>query len=267
MADTHTPSDSDAPVHKIIQLGNAKRRVHAVEFEGKKYWLKRYGTERPPVARFGHKLLAFIMRKPIFRASPIYSPQKALEAEIAKLKAFENAGFPSIELIGVEGLVFVTKHAGKDLERTIAVNKSDTETNDEIMCQWAGLFGRIHMAGLCHGRPHLRDSIYNDGSWVLMDFEEHPEAVMPLATAQARDLVLLFMQLVKSINDIDKLDEAMKRYKENAPVAVLEEAAKVIRDIQPFISLLDLTVRIVPRKDTKRLSLATRFLQQNLETK
>lgn len=266
MADTPATNDIDLRTRNIVQLGDVNRRIQSVVFENRKYWIKRYSVERTAIGRFGHKLLSFIVREPIFKPSPLYTPQQALDAEVAKLQSFSNAGFSTVELVGTDGQAFVTKDAGLDLENTIRQDAEGNLSKDEILCQWAALFGRIHTAGLCHGRPHIRDSIYVNGDWVLLDFEEHPETVMPLETAQARDLILVFMQLVKTINNTSKLDQAMDRYKEQAPAIVVSEARKIIKDAKPFISLLAFLVRVAPHKDTKRLLLATRFLQQNLES-
>src|SRR5690606_39575859 len=65
-----------------------------------------------------------------------------------------------------------------------------------MLVEMAGALGRVHARGLCHGRPHPRDLFRTaDGRWGYLDFEEEPEASMPLAAAQAREVWLMFMEI------------------------------------------------------------------------
>lgn len=59
-----------------------------------------------------------------------------------------------------------------------------------------------------------------------MDFEERPQEVMPLETAQARDIWLLFLQVATRACDAPKTcDAAFARWRENARRGRLKNCA------------------------------------------
>ena len=234
---------------------------------GDKIWFKRYDLNVRNWAQRLHSLFSRVFNNPIFYASSPMSPQEALKHEVGKIEQFGAKGFNVPKVLYEGEIVLAISDLGDNLEIVFKKNsEQDRDYCDKLLCLWAGEIGKLHAAGLCHGRPHPRDVTYTNENWAFLDFEENPESVMPMEYAQARDFFLLFHQLVKLMGNKKILDEALKMYKKNAPAEVLVVAQKSLRDLGWVIKLAGLLVKISKRNDLERFLLASHFLKQNLET-
>ena len=133
------------------------------------------------------------------------------------------------------------------------------------MVACARALGKVHQAGLVHGRPHPRDMFLAGDKIGFFDFEEEPEAVMALPAAQARDAWLLFFQVSTQALEKDKTNNsAFAAWQEQVSDETLKELKKIVRFFSIFITPLKLAKPIYLGGDGKRMLSAMEFLSSNL---
>jgi hypothetical protein len=157
--------------------------------------------------------------------------------------------------------VLVLSDVGEVAQRTlVGTLASDSMPHDELLVDLARALGEAHRAGLCHGRPHPRDMFLRDGRIGFLDFEEEPEAVMPLAMAQARDVWLLFLQISPQAILPETEARALAAYRAVAPLDVIP----ALRTITGFFARVSAPLRLLPMswlgKDGRYAVKATTFL-------
>jgi hypothetical protein len=205
---------------------------------------------------------------PVFlRASRVADAQALVERELRKLEAFRQAGIAVPAVVHHGAAVLVLTHVAgiADLELN-RLRETDPDAHDALLVGAAAALGRAHSAGLCHGRPHTRDMFLADGRWGFVDFEEEPEAVMPLGAAQARDLWLLFLQISTRALRGGTEGQALAAYFQAGPHGTLAGLQSIIRFFSPLLPPLALVEKVWLGSDGRRLLKATRFLKRALQT-
>ncbi|WP_367716826.1 serine/threonine protein phosphatase [Nitratireductor sp. GISD-1A_MAKvit] len=258
--------DATAALLRLLITGERKRVSSAV-LDGQTIWIKRYDVERQPVAKRLHTALTPLMPAAFLRASPRTDRAGAIEREARKLETFRQAGLPTATLLFRNDRVLVLSNvapiAQSELDMLARHGKHDA--HDTLLVQAAETLRRAHDLGLCHGRPHPRDMfITSDDRWGFVDFEEEPEAVMPLATAQARDVWLLFLQICMQAKRHGTPQKAFDAYFAGPPGQVADELRRIIRLFAPLTPLLGAIEHWGLGSDGKRVLKATRFLKSAL---
>lgn len=144
-------------------------------------WTKVSENKRNPL-RFAQNLLY-----PIALLRATYSTGD-LRGEAERFERFRAAGVPVPQVIRSSRRVLVTSDVGENIERQF---RADPSRGGELARAAFGALLGLHLRKLVHGRPFLRDMTYRDGVVYFLDLEEDPSKVMPLFTAQVRDLMLL----------------------------------------------------------------------------
>ncbi len=255
-------TDGDAAA-LLAALADEAQRVERVKLSFGAVWIKRYGTERPPVWTRAQTALARLFGQPFLRPSPALDGKGMIAREIRRIAAFAAHGMPVPKVLYASGNALVLSDVAPTVTaRLDALRDTDPAAHDALLVACAADLGVLHGKGLCHGRPHPRDFFVAGERIGFMDFEEEPEAAMPLATAQARDLWLLFLQLT----DRARLGEATagKAYaawRAAAPAAAEAELAKMLQFLGKFLSPTRLIGRVHMGSDLRRFLAATRYLQ------
>lgn len=267
---TRKSADLDPKLVEVFladMLKAPKVRIRKLEAGGKTYWIKSYKQEKRSYGKLAHAWLAKIVRKPIYRPMPTGTAKDTMQAELNKLRAFSRAGFKTPDIVFEHDLWAVFSHEGETLETDLAkLLKAVPDEHDMLLCQWARIMGKVHGAGLCHGRPHVRDIILNRGKWIFLDFEEIPEQVMEIETAQARDALLMFHLLASRIQNAKFLGKAMMLYKEEAPAKTIKALRQAVDELEWMAKCAEAVVRVKQWKDVVRFANAMNFLKQNLES-
>ena len=250
----------------LLVLARGTRRVEPVEMSFGTVWVKRYGTERAIVWTRAQGFLARLFRQPFLRASPRLDRKAMVDREIRRIAAFAAKGLPVPRVLYRSDSALVLSDAGPTVNARLAELKSvDPAAYDDLLVTCASDLGTLHAKGLCHGRPHPRDLFLDEARIGYMDFEEEPEAVMPLATAQARDLWLLFLQIVPSALDGETtVGLAFSAWMANAPTDALMELGLLVSFLAKFLWLTRLIGRVHMGSDLRRFLAATRYLSQVL---
>ncbi|MES5045032.1 lipopolysaccharide kinase InaA family protein [Rhizobium nepotum] len=253
--------DGDIAALMRVLLKN-ERRVQKLELSTTTVWIKRQGTETRSwwmkLLTVLAKLLPYTFMRPSTRLDGVGLMRRELET----LQAFRGRGFPVPPIIYTSRTAVVLGDVGPTvMERMDAMKATTPVEHDALLVKSAEALGELHAAGLCHGRPHVRDFFLENGRIGFMDFEEHPQEVMPLATAQARDIWLLFFQVAtRACNPPETCDAALAGWRENAPPRAQDELCRLIGILGRFLPLARLIGRVRMGSDLRRFIMATDYL-------
>lgn len=242
-------------VHEVAALSSmGGGRLSSARLDGSKIWFKRYGAERRLFGKWMHAAISPLLFPNFLRSSPWLAPLAQAEREYRKMTAFAAAGFRVPHVIHRGGGVIAMMDAGKTLP--VLLDRLRAEGNagahDDYLIELARTLGRIHAAGLCHGRPNPRDFVVSGKKLGVLDFEEEPEAAMPLASAQARDVWLLFFHLPALAMLEQTPRRALDTYFSIAPPGIADELARIARFFQRVVPLAELAGRIHLGGDLRR---------------
>lgn len=128
-------------------------RVFSFEYDGKHYWLKQ--TEK----------LSFIWR--LLKSNPA----ETLKREIMRLQELNSKSAPVPQLVLFGDNFFVTENAGESANHWIENDQLSVEFKNQVLFDCAKALADLHKRNLTHGRPALRDIIWNEGKVLFVDFE------------------------------------------------------------------------------------------------
>lgn len=264
--DVLSPAAMERLLHLLI--AGERHRVSSTVLDGRTVWIKRYDVERTPAYKCLHEKLSRLMPAAFLRASPCVDGKGAIEREMRKLAAFEAAGLPTAQIFFGNDKVLVLSDVSpiaQGLLNKLAA-RGDFEAHDRLLVNAAQALRKVHERGLCHGRPHPRDMfIREDGEWGFVDFEEEPEAAMPLAVAQARDVWLLFLQVCSQARLESTADRAFDSYFASSPHRVGAELRRIVGFLAVLMPLLSAIEYRGLGSDGRRVLKAMRFLKTAVE--
>ena len=239
-------------------------RVQRLELRDRTVWIKRQGGKKMPPLVAVQGFFAALFRVPFLRPSPQLSPEAMQAREISRIGAFADAGFPVPKIVYASATAMVMSDVGPTIDlRMRALKRSDPAGHDALLVQVADALGRVHAAGLSHGRPHVRDFFLEDGAVGFMDFEEDPASVMPLAMAQARDVLLYFLVVTAlALNPGTTCPAALEAWLARAPDTARVELVKLTALIGRILPLARLIGRLHMGSDLRRFIMATEFLMR-----
>lgn len=254
---------SDHEIAEVLKvLIGSEGRVQCLDLPHRRLWIKRQGLKvLPPLVSIQGGLAA-LLRIPFLRPSPQLAPEAMQAREIARMRAFAEAGFPVPRILYASKIAMVMSDVGPTLQQILKEMRSDhPERHDALLVKAARQLGRVHAAGLSHGRPHVRDFFLRDGEVGFMDFEEDPAAAMPLGMAQARDVLLYFL-IVTSIaaEPQTTCPAALEAWSAGAPEAARHQLRSLTRVIGRILPLARLIGRVHMGSDLRRFIMATEFL-------
>lgn len=256
---------ADDEIAEVLRaLVESDERVQRLELPHRCLWIKRQGVKLLPRFVSFQGLAATLLRVPHLRPSPQLSPEKMQAREIARMRAFADAGFAVPAIAYQSKTAMVMEDVGQTLaSRLRGMRKSDIPGHEALLVQAADALGRVHAAGLSHGRPHVRDFFLRDGEVGFMDFEEDPASVMPLEMAQARDIFLYFLVVTTaSIRPDETCPAAFAAWSRHASDAARYELRALTTLASRILPLIRLIGRVHMGSDLRRFIMATEFLMQ-----
>ncbi|MBD9592906.1 serine/threonine protein phosphatase [Ensifer sp. ENS05] len=245
----------------LAALAAGRERVERCELKDRMVWIKRYRRQGPRLWLRTQAFVARVCGLPVLLPSPLLDVEGMIEREVRQIATFSAAGFMTPEVVYRGPKVLVLSHLGLPVSKHMGpLRNSDAAAHDQLQVRCAAELGRLHRAGLCHGRPHPRDFIIDNGEFGFLDFEEVPASVMPLATAQARDLWLLFLQVASRAVQPETPAAAFAAWRRAAPA----EASRALTEIMPlfirFLPLARFVLRFRKGNDIIRFIAATDYL-------
>lgn len=225
---------------------NPGARTISALIDGRKVWFK-YPV--PPKARIWHMLQRFIAAiagMPILRSTVSSGGAQALHDEAARLKLFQQQGFHAPDILALHDDMIVMGDSGPQF-RDVLDRLGNRDAQAGLLKKSMLELARLHSAGLAHGRPYMRDMTWENETLFFLDLEEDPVKVMPIKTAQARD-VWIFLSAASRYATVpgDKtryegslIHELFDVYASAANPAALDELKDFVRFIAPLRKLLD----------------------------
>jgi tRNA A-37 threonylcarbamoyl transferase component Bud32 len=246
----------------LAVLIGGKKRVQRVPLSTRTVWIKRYGTEKPGWWRHLQAGLARLIPVDYLKPSPYLTSRQMAERELRRIELFVQHGIAAPEILYASRSAIVLGDVGQTVQaRLRKLKDADAAVHDALLVACAAELGRLHAKGLCHGRPYPRDMFFAGDRLGFMDFEEEPQTVMPLATAQARDIWLLFLQIASNARcGTDTYDAAYRAWSEWAPRAAIGELQRMTGFLGHFLSFARLIGRLRMGSDLRRFIAATSYL-------
>ncbi|KQW32023.1 serine/threonine protein phosphatase [Rhizobium sp. Root274] len=260
--DVYLGNDEIGELLRAMMQSNG--RVQRLDLKDRTVWIKRQGSKTLPPLVAMQGFFAALFRVPILKPSPQLSPEAMQAREIARIGAFADAEFPVPKIVYASQTAMVMSDVGPTIDRRMRLlRRSDPVAHDALLIEVAEALGRVHAAGLSHGRPHVRDFFLQDGKVGFMDFEEDPASVMPLALAQARDVLLYFLVVTsRALSPETTCPAALNAWLIHAPEAARVELVKLTALIGRILPLARLIGRVHMGSDLRRFIMATEFLMR-----
>lgn len=155
-------------------------------------WLKRAEPEPKNPWRKVVRYTTTLVPWPLLRSTATTGDLDSVRAEARRLRQWRAAGLPVPELLEAAEDHIVVAHAGESLREWLAREPVVARRLEAVVLAARSL-GQLHRTGFCHGRPFLKDLVYDGRQVTFIDLEEEPSKVMPLLTAQVRDVMLFIM--------------------------------------------------------------------------
>ncbi len=261
----------------MLLAGNGHRRLSRARIDGRTVWIKRFDSYRRPFPKRLHAWLSPLLPLPFLRSSLAKSGAGLARREVRKASRFRAGGFATPAVLYSNDALFVLSEVAQIAADVLSkLRRLAPARHDDLLVEMAGALGKVHAAGLCHGRPHPRDmylvgetkgSAAKPGfnaSLGFFDFEEEPEAVMPLATAQARDVWLLFMPIVVLSISTETPARSWAAYCSHAPGAVIHDLRRIVSCFSLLLPVLRALRPIRLGHDGRALLGSTSFLRDAL---
>lgn len=191
-------------------LDETFQRVRRLDLpDGRLFWLKR--VER----------LTGVMR------AQKGDPTRAFEAERAGLHALADAGLPVAELTAEGPDWMLMPDAGPVLSDVVADPRRDEAGKLAAFAAAGRSLGRLHWAGLVHGRPAVRDICWDGTEARFIDLERFRPGAHG-GVRQAADVVMFAQTaFTQWPEDPRWLEAALEAYATNAPEGAMDRVRRL----------------------------------------
>lgn len=218
---------------------NSAPRISRTVFDGKDAWIKRPEDRRSNVFSFLHWCLGFFLPTAL-QPTGAQGGMESLQDEAERLTLFAAASIKVPIVLEMSSDHIVLSDCGHQLRDILAATANNDEKHDLLERAVRNL-AALHVAGLTHGRPHLKDmTLAEDGEIYLLDLEEDPLSVMGLAEAQTRDIWLFLASCAEFCPDtFDDLTALLSVYQNAMPHDIRRDARALGRKLRPIRKLVD----------------------------
>ena len=182
--------------HTIAQGVGA--RVFPLSWNGRRIWVKQAVPAKEKVWHRLQRFLANVTGIPLLRPTVSPGGKAGLVNEANTLRKLAAHGVLVPDLIGEGANWIAIGDNGGILQTRIEddVRSGNENRVKQHITAAASALARLHASGVSHGAPLLRNmTIRDDGQIGFIDFEEDPNARMPLEDAQARDILLFVFSI------------------------------------------------------------------------
>ncbi|GGL84454.1 hypothetical protein GCM10011534_02930 [Pseudooceanicola nanhaiensis] len=216
------PAPPDLTALRAAMRSAEEARIQRIELDGTTYWVKHPET--------------LSMRWRIQKGDPAL----ALERERNAYHALAGRGLPVADCVDEGPDYLVVRDAGTPLSQVLA-GDAPREERDRALSAGAEALHSLHDADVAHGRPSLRDMMWDGTRIAFIDFERFG-ATRELRRAKAMDLLLF----AHSCFDVaggprPEIDHAFAAYRSRDRDGVWGDAARMLRRyrwLDPLVSRL-----------------------------
>lgn len=167
--------------------------VFPICYENQEYWVKKRPYAKHSIWHNIQKILSYLIPFDLLKPTVSFGGKDSLKAESDKLIQAKTLGLmvPDVKLITDEYLVTVS--CGQVL--TTLLSQENINSNLNLIHQAFLTLSQFHDKDMTHGRPMIKDMLFDGNNIFLIDFEEFPEQVMSIDKAKARDILLFLMSV------------------------------------------------------------------------
>lgn len=174
-----------AYVDCILETQKGKR-IYKFSYEGRNYWLKQ------PEKLSG----IWLLLKP--------NPKKSFKNELQTLLELAKQQAPVPEVVYHGKDFFVLEDAGKSISYWVDAPACSENQKFSILSDASQALIGLHKEGLVHGRPAIRDIVWNKGKIVFLDFESRSNS-QNKDWLIVRDMLFFFDSLCREESISDEL--------------------------------------------------------------
>jgi hypothetical protein len=237
---TEVMTQQPLPLAALHALGLSATSVHApgvspLETPEGKVWVKTVEPQTKRLRRLALEAIGRILPFPILRPSKTGKGGDTLLLQAHQIGILCDAKLPVPHIYFSNRDFLILADAGATLDLAIKYDdaRADLGLPDEelenALLTMTNTLALLHSKGFAHGRPKIRDFGWQDGTATLLDLEERPWEVMPMTTAQARDVFLWIMDLSGYRYSRRLAPQAMTRLLETMSADTERELKKLMR--------------------------------------
>ncbi|PJG83301.1 hypothetical protein [Caviibacterium pharyngocola] len=195
------------------------------------HMLERYRGER--ITRFDYAGEIFWLKQPekLTGVWRILKPQPkaAFARELRTLSELnrKNAPVPQLMLFGED--FFVLKDGGVSIGSRLSDETLDATQKMQFVEDAAKALANLHQQGLIHGRPALRDMLWDNGKVLFIDFESR-ESKADLLSRKVRDSLIFIHSLGRTgeLSD-DEMKNCIEKYRTYCEKDVWQKTLATLR--------------------------------------
>lgn len=249
-----------------FSTASSERQIRTAIWNGRQIWVKCQPRQKASLRYRLHSAASWLLPLAHLRAVPLCSPEEMNRRQISKIRDFRSACIPVPDIICARGPVLVLSNVGGSIQKSLnKLRKTNAHLHDSLLIQCAETLGVDHAAGLCHGSPDLHDMFLSNGRVGFFDFKAYPETVMPLPAAQARDIWLLFFQIMAQALETHRTaGAAFVAWRRHISLETLENLRRLVHFFRIFTGPLKLARPIHLGDHSKRMLCATEFFISHL---
>lgn len=230
-------TSSDLVSTALALKGKTHYRLVRVDWQGGLYWLKQPDAKpKKHHWRGVQNLAARMLGVDMLRATARAGNAADLKVEEDRLRRWHALDLPAPSILASGDGWFLMANDGTILPK--AIKNMSPESRADTLRRALDILLAAHALSEYHGRPMIKDMLLSgNGDIIFIDLEETPVDVMPLATAQARDLLVF----LSSLPDDDGLvTQLTQRALANTTPEVRRELTRMARLSRPLRRLLAL---------------------------
>lgn len=230
---------------KLQKFLRDHKRVSKDTWQGQTIWLKKFTVKK----RLGFVGIRDALA--VLNSNPLYFSTEArdhrdVNGEVKRLQLLDNHGINVPKVLASGDGWFVMTDKGDSLRKLLYSNFLSDADRLNLLTQAAKSLAKLHCADRWHGRPALRDLMWDGHAIAFVDFEEDVGRKLSLLQCQVRDLLLFLHDIVRfsqvnGLNSQQLFESCMQAYRMNSPRHVWAEALLVVRSMWVTYFVLWLT--------------------------
>lgn len=239
-------------------------RVFAIQWQGDRFWIKQPVTARKTI---WHGLSAWVARltdNPLFMPTVSKCALSALDYEIKHISRLHKKGASVPVIVAKDHGWFATADHGITLQKLFKRADLPDDNLDNIVVKAGITLAELHHLRDWHGRPALRDMLWDGEKVTLIDFEENPAQHLSTVQCMSRD-IFLFMHGVLRFYPLESpvVTTLWSKYCQIAPKPVIAEAVALANNMTWLYWLSRLCVRFTGN-DVRQTYTTLAFFGNNL---
>ncbi|WP_304917846.1 hypothetical protein [Methylophaga sp.] len=214
------------------QIQQNDERVFDVNWQGSRFWIKQAEASSSTIWHLFSALIAKLTDNPLFTPTVTRDGYSALTGEIQRINQLNDQGASVPQIIASGDNWFATADHGTTLQKLFKRSELNEQQLQHILQQAAIALANLHNINAWHGRPALKDMLWDGEKVTLIDFEENPINHLTPVQCMSRD-IFLFMHSVVRFYEVDNpvVLAVWHSYCENAAEEISQSAIQLAKSM------------------------------------